>query len=607
MKIKSIYIDGLHNAVNKTYDFGTINYIYGNNGVGKSTILQAIQLALLGYIPGTAKNTREALLRHSPCNKIDVRVTIVDTSGQEITIERKIEEKVTKVITIPDGYDISSIISAIELPIFNFNEFVGQTANKLKEYFIKNILPTADGRLNWEQILAESIADCNFTDKQAIIDYGMSLINNLESVDVLDQVIEANTKFKAEQSFNKTEQQRLQNTVESLIYYEDYNGPVDMTELNAQILSVGMFRDQLLKYNSAVAATQSAKDELTRISAQIEALGGRAAYDEATKVYPQLQDKRKTYEADISARQQEIAAQRSAISNMEALIRSEGICTYTKESCKAIQAKIDALRNDLVTKKAEVVEAVAQLDAVVSEYNTCCANMRACEVTLQQFNTLWDKMTVLQKTVNDLPAKPETDKTIEELTAEYDRLTDCKNKLQANIQYNETIENITKLKYDAELHGKALAAWVKKTDTNGLQTTLMEKPFEELAQVMTTYIQEMYGRKDIKAHFHVSNKANSFSFGLLRQDVYIPYDLLSSGEKCLYTLALMICIVKNTQSPLKLLLCDDMFDHLDSQAIESTFAALRATYGSACIASGIQFIFAGVKDCNNAKDIMIQP
>ena len=122
MKIKSIYIDGLHNAVDKTYNFGDINYIFGNNGIGKSTILQAIQLALLGYIPGTAKNTREALLRHSPRNSIDVRLTVED-SGHDIIIERKIEEKATKVITMPDGYDISSVISAIELPIFNFNEF----------------------------------------------------------------------------------------------------------------------------------------------------------------------------------------------------------------------------------------------------------------------------------------------------------------------------------------------------------------------------------------------------------------------------------------------------------------------------------------------------
>ena len=74
--------------------------------------------------------------------------------------------------------------------------------------------------------------------------------------------------------------------------------------------------------------------------------------------------------------------------------------------------------------------------------------------------------------------------------------------------------------------------------------------------------------------------------------------MLSSGEKCLYTLALMICIVNNNKSPLKLLLCDDMFDHLDSTAIENTFASLKNI-------KDVQFIFAGVKDCNNARDVMI--
>lgn len=600
MKIKSIYIDGLHNAVNKTYQLQDIVYIFGNNGTGKSTILQAIQLALLGYIPGTAKNSREALLRHSPWNKITVRIALVDNSGTEVQIERKIDEKTTKVITMPDGYDLSAILAELELPIFNFNEFVGQTANKLKEYFIKNILPTTDGELDWNQILTESVADCNFPDKQAILDYGLSLIENREAVEVLDQVVEANTKFKAEQSFNKTEQQRLQNTVESLIYYDDYAGPADMTELDAKILSVGVIRDQLIKYNSAVAATQSAQDERAHIDTQIVALGGREAYDNATKLYPQLHEQHNKYAADITARKLDISAKRAAIASMEALIHSEGICTYTKESCKAIVAKIDVLRNDLVTKRAEVVEAEAQLENVVSDNNTCVTAMNDCEASIRQFNALWDKLVVLQKTIGELPPKPDTDMTVEELTAEYERLTNCKTKLQANIQYNATIENITKLKYQAEFQGKALAAWVKTTDTNGLQTTLMQKPFEELAEVMTTYIRNMYGRDDLKAHFNVTNKANSFSFGLLRNDIYIPYDLLSSGEKCLYTLALMICIVNNSESPLKVLLCDDMFDHLDSVAIENTFAALKNV-------DGIQFIFAGVKDCNNAKDIMIQP
>ena len=108
----------------------------------------------------------------------------------------------------------------------------------------------------------------------------------------------------------------------------------------------------------------------------------------------------------------------------------------------------------------------------------------------------------------------------------------------------------------------------------------------------------MYGDKDLTAQFNISNKANSFSFGLMRNGIYIPYDLLSSGEKCLYTLALMICITNRSKSPLKLLLLDDAFDHLDPQTIENTFTTLKNI-------PDIQFIFAGVQMCQSATDIVL--
>jgi AAA15 family ATPase/GTPase len=239
MKIKSVYIDGLHNAVRKTYEFGDLVYIFGNNGTGKSTILHAIQFALLGYIPGTPRNSKEAILRHSPKGEIDIRLTL---EGEEnVVIERKISSKINNVSIIPSTYDLSSITSELELPIFNFNDFVGQTANKLKEYFIKNILPTTEGSLDWRQILLDSILDCNFQDRDSIIEYGLDLIKDVDG-EVLDQVIAANAKFKEEQSFNKSELQRLQNTIDSLIYYDDYVGPTDLNEINGELLSVGAIR-----------------------------------------------------------------------------------------------------------------------------------------------------------------------------------------------------------------------------------------------------------------------------------------------------------------------------------------------------------------------------
>ena len=602
MKIKSIYIDGLHNAVDKTYNFGDIVYIFGNNGVGKSTILQAIQFALLGYIPGTAKNSREAFLRHSPKQRIEVKLSLSD-DVEDVLIQRIVTSKENIISIIPEGYDISPIVKDIELPIFNFNEFVGQTANKLKEYFIKNILPTADGSLDWKTILSESILECNFQDRGKVLEYGMSLIEERvlqdASASVLDQVVTANTVFKSEQSYNKVELQRLQNAVDSLIYYDDYVGPTNLEELTSKLVALGAQRDQLIKYESAVNTIQAQKAEIDNLNARLEHLGGKEEYDAANTKLVVLKESLGRYTDTISKLKLQLATMQTSDSVTESIINSKGICPFTKESCKPITSRIDELRNESASKKAEKVELTKQIEQLLAERNNIETQIRQLESTITDFNNIWGHIETLQKVIGDIPQKPNTDKTIIDLNRDIDALTQSKTKLAANIKYNETIETITTAKYEAELAGKALAAWVKKTDTNGLQTTLMVKPFEELANTMTTYIQKMYGREDIKAHFNISTKANSFSFGLIRNGTYIPYDLLSSGEKCLYTLALMICITNSNKSPLRLLLCDDIFDHLDSIAIENTFKSLKEI-------KDIQFIFAGVKDCQVADDIMLR-
>lgn len=599
MKIKSIYINGLHNAKEKSYDFGDITYIFGNNGVGKSTILQAIQYALLGYIPGTSKSSKEAILRHSPVGIIEVNLTLVDNSDRQVLITRKTTLKENKLTVIPESCDLDTITKEIELPIFNFNDFVGQTANKLKEYFIKNILPTVDNVIDWEKTLSDSISDCNFENKDEILKYGMTLIPIIDDThDILEQVIQANARFKEEQSFNKTELQRLQNTIDSLIYYDDYVGPTDIASLNSDLLSLNAIRDQLIKYESAAKATQAAKDEYDALRNNLAASGGREGYDKAVASVESLKQR----ESDISSKMAELADKISGMRAIDAssnsIINSKGVCPYTKDSCKSIVNKIEELRNESVTRKAEMLSLTNELDNLKTDLEYVRSVIRQNESVIQNITTIWDRLKILEKTLGTVPEKPNTDKSVFDLDAEIQQVNDNIKKLSANIEYNKTIDMITKLKYEAELKGTALAKWVKATDTNGLQTSLMEEPFNQLATVMTSYIQKMYNRKDIEAHFNISTKANSFSFGLIRDNVYIPYDLLSSGEKCLYTLALMICITNNSKSPLKLLICDDMFDHLDSNAIETTFTALKEVHD-------IQFIFAGVKECSNAQEFIL--
>lgn len=600
MKIKSIYINGLHNAVNKTYTFGDIAYIFGNNGVGKSTILQAIQYALLGYIPGTAKNSKEAILRHSPKGCIEVKLCLTDTGlDSDIVVTRKITSKTTQVDTTPGNVWISDIIQDLEIPIFNFNEFVGQTANKLKEYFIKNILPTVDNELDWKTILAENILDCNFTDRDKIVEYGMSLIPTIDgSTEILSQVIDANTKFKEELSFNKSELQRLQNTIDSLIYYDDYTGPTDLEEITANLLSCNAIRDELIRYESASSVTLSAQQELSRLKSDIENMGGEEAFNRYNSELPYAKQQYKELSDIINTKNTVLASLRAADSTTDYIIQSKGVCPYTEDTCKSILDKIEDIRNESVKRKAANLSLSKEIDEANSKLNDLLIQIRKTESNINDFNTTWNRIVTLEKTMADIPHRPDTNKSIFELDSEIAKLSENKEKLQANIHYNDTIDNLTQLKYNVELQIAALSKWVKATDTNGLQTTLMLAPFDDLSQKMTMYIRKMYNNDSITAHFNISSKSNSFSFGLVRDEIYIPYDMLSSGEKCLYTLALMICIVNNSKSPLKVLLCDDMFDHLDASAIETTFATLKAI-------SNIQFIFAGVKECSNANDIIL--
>lgn len=104
------------------------------------------------------------------------------------------------------------------------------------------------------------------------------------------------------------------------------------------------------------------------------------------------------------------------------------------------------------------------------------------------------------------------------------------------------------------------------------------------------------------AKFHLTEKANSFSFGVTNEEnEYIEFDLLSSGEKCLYTLALLISIVELSDSPLKIIMIDDLLDHLDMLRIKDCFETLYSI-------SDIQILLAGVQDCthSNAKEFVVE-
>lgn len=596
MKIKSVYIDGLHTVHDKTYTFEDITYLHGRNGAGKSTILNAIQFALLGYIPGTSK-TKAAILRHSKNDSIVVKL-VLDDDDKEIKLTRILSDNLNTVNIEPEGYDIASVTADLELPIFNFNEFVGQTANKLKDYFIQNILPINNGTIMWTAILTNAVKDINLENHEDILGRAIASVFNLTG-DPLSQVVQANQIFKDEQSACNTELKSLQGAIDSLIFYDDYTGPTNVEQLDDQIRELSLLKDSVIAYRSAEMQAENVKVQLANAQKELDALtaiGGIEIFEKDMKNTTELCE---DLSNKIQATKDEIMEISAKASGMKFIINSGGRCQYNGEICSSISDKIPEFETQIKEFGVKHSKLKSDLENYKAEYELNHIGFETARNNVNKWNDLTTKIHSLQSMTNILPTKSNTDKTDIELAQEIKVLQDNKMKAYANQKYNDTIDDLTKKKFDVELELAAYKAWVKATDVNGLQTEIMQQPFNQLANKMTGYIQTMYGREDIKAHFYVSSKANSFSFGMIRDNKYISYDLLSSGEKCLYTLALMICIIDNSKSPLKVVLLDDALDNLDDVAIESTFKSLKNI-------QNIQFILAGVKHCDNAQDVVVE-
>lgn len=635
LKIKKITITGMHGVVQKSYTLNDdITYFVGPNGAGKSTILQAIQLGLLGYIPGYSK-TNETMMKHASSPVMSVTLEL--EGG--ITVHRGWWKSGSSITSKHDvkGYTgkIEDLVSEIELPIFNFNEFRSMTANKLKEWFI-SFLPQNEDGIDLEHYLVEE------ANKKGI-EYEEQLIRARDFVEGhpakgVELVKALNGYFKDEQTYVKGQIAKLQGTVESLIRYDDVDCSDD-SFVRQQIADTESTWTKMLTYE----AQKSAQEKLNSDIAQLKLKLPAKSFEEDSRVV-KLNEQKAGLEKELDSAQAELSADNSSNEKAEeirnqikimkadyediqkeiielmkqkaSMPTAESTCPYTKDKCETaakLSAKfkkdIEAIDKQIAFKQDEAkdydMSKVNELTVQLSQIETDSMHARSAiqskiyefrysisdiEQQVEAVRNEYKSLDTMVSQLIDIGPVP-SELSSQELSSKLSELRSQLTKIEANKRYESLVNTVTSDKFKLENELELLKAWAKLTDANGLQSSLMNKPFEGLESDMSKYLTAMFG-KEIQAKFNLVSKANSFSFGLVRNDQYIEFDCLSSGEKCLFTLALIMCILDRSQSEIRTIIIDDILDHLDSANASHMFEALKKV-------SNIQFILAGVQECSD--------
>lgn len=585
MKIQSVQISGMHNVETRTYDFSDIAYLFGKNGAGKSTVMQAIQLAILGYIPGTDK-TNTAIFRHANCDMMSVSVTF--DNGQKVTRLYKKSGNSVKVTVLPDNFRPEHILGELELPVFNFNEFASMTANKLKDWFI-GFLPDEETSVNWaDELKCEKLT---LPDDQNLLDSALKIISDFGG-NSLDTVRRFNEYCKTQVSNYKFEIARLEGTMKSLVFYDDFDSSLSLSDVQEQIRIKELELDTAKGKQSVYYANRNNLEEAEAIRtetgfADATAMGARI--DELDKTLTNLRNMEADLLKGMQDTEQAISDVHTKYVSNKAVIEGNGICPYTNNVCDSIKEYVTGVIEEnagLYDKQNELTSVLGRKRSTYSEVTSQIASITKERDHIAESMV---KYSALMRSVSEVSDISETESRIVQLTEELNALRSNEQKIRDNNRYEELKGKISADLFTAQHSIEVYKAWEKLTGVNALQSKIMILPFQRFSEKISVYLRQFFSA-DISAEFYVGEKANSFSFGI-NNGKYIEYDLLSSGEKCLFALSLLLAIVENSNAPAKLLLVDDILDHLDPERIKDCFTTL---YNST-----IQTVIAGVQKCEH--------
>ena len=598
IKLMQITIHGLH-GMHSTFQLADHTFFGGNNGVGKTTVLNAIQWALLGYIPGTDK-TNAAIFRHAVGKQMSVSLALL-FDGVPVRIDRSMMQSGSRIVTdfevFPSDYKekIEDVVSRIELPVFNFTEFAGMTANKLKDWFV-NYLPKSAVTINWEVEINKAVEDAKLPplskEQRSVVLNAISIAerNCDHSIDVIRHV---NDFIKQKISALTADSKRIASTLQSLVKYdgdEEISLATAYFDLSQAKDNLALIRnydhavttnariDESLNLNfSNMAASFDADIEYQSLVESISAWSRE--YDEVIDVTKRAEDE-----------QHELKLR---YSHWKQIVSSDCCPLFSNINCPYIPAHVARATG----KIAELSDRIVELATVSSEGHDKSESIRRNILQAQQrrddIRRKYDERDRLIKNKQPLPDISDLEIIDPDFWSnEIDRL----NRLIGQLENASLFDSLQHDKFVVDSELAAYKVLEKLTGVNGLQTSI-GNPFDDLIIGMAPDLKKLMPYGSVVPEFILQEKSNSFSFGILRGDGYIPYDMLSSGEKTLYCIALIAALVR-LDKDIHLIMIDDVLDHVDA------LNAQRIMDWAEDVAD-IQFILAGAHCWRDTADMLI--
>ena len=589
MKLKSVTIEGMRNIKDATtYEIGDMMYFIGCNGSGKSTILDAIHLALYGNITGQ-KKTNAAIFQNCNGNYMTVKCVLED-SGSPVSISRTwtaVKGSISADVKIePEGYDWEAAIQSVESPVQDFNSFISMSNNDIKRWFLQFMPQPAV--IDWkEKFSASSVLAETPTGDPAGDELIQELLREYDEIHTDgDEVADMNKVCKSVKSAYVAVKTQLDATFNTLLL-DDTTLPAGITQehvlaerdkLQLQLSQIGA-RDAIRRSNEQINAQLSTLPPLEELDERMES--ARAERDEVAYLLDTADDKMH----DLNAKHSDLQVQLARLSD---ILSSEGRCPYMEDHCEHVASKYQ----DAVDKREELMSAISEIDNTLKEVNT---DRKHLQQRLQELNTIRidaitkkDRYAYLKSQLVAEPLIDGSEKSKEDVEAELAQYSEYMRILTTKCALDAKRKSIAQERVMYENKIAQLDIWIKLTDVNSeLQKSQMQGPLELLSDTLSKHLDKLMPGTLLA--FNTSGKANMFSFGVMKGPKYVPYSSLSSGEKCRFMLALLISIVEFSESKLKLIMIDDSFDHMDETGLNDCLAYLVS------ISSDIQFVLASTK------------